>query len=437
MAQVLALAPDEAGRKAARALARPRPWSDLGSTDSLVWGKCQGSAKAPYQVTVDLNEPAFRCTCPSRKFPCKHGVALLLLWADADSKVAELGAAAPFADEWVGERRIRAEQRADRAARQAAGESGLADPEAAARRAEQRQATMTAGLEDFERWLTDLVRQGLAEARRQPYRYWDAAAARLVDAQLPALADRVRGAAGLAQGGGDWAERLLAELGRWFLAVRAWPRRAALPPAVAADLETFLGASRRKEDVEAAGGVRDRWHVVGVRLGEDERIRSQRTWLIGEDTGEFVVLLDFAAAGAVLQVPGVVGSIVDATVARYPGHPPVRGLFTGDQLVVGTGRSLPHAADVATALDRAATWLASNPWLGRVPVALRSATAVIDDGDLWVVDDTGRGLQADGETDPWLLLALTGGHPTEVFGELQGGRLHVTTVAVEGALVGL
>jgi uncharacterized Zn finger protein len=27
-------------------------------------------------VSVDLSGPAFRCTCPSRKFPCKHGLAL-------------------------------------------------------------------------------------------------------------------------------------------------------------------------------------------------------------------------------------------------------------------------------------------------------------------------------------------------------------------------
>jgi len=28
-----------------------------------------------------LSEPAFKCSCPSRKFPCKHGLGLLLLYA--------------------------------------------------------------------------------------------------------------------------------------------------------------------------------------------------------------------------------------------------------------------------------------------------------------------------------------------------------------------
>ena len=49
---MLALAPDDSSRKAARGLAKPGPWSELGSTDALVWGKCQGSGKTPYQVIV-------------------------------------------------------------------------------------------------------------------------------------------------------------------------------------------------------------------------------------------------------------------------------------------------------------------------------------------------------------------------------------------------
>ena len=80
--QVLALAPDPASAKAGRALATPRPWSGLGQDERAVWGLCQGSGKKPYQTQVELPEPAFKCSCPSRKFPCKHALALLLLFAE-------------------------------------------------------------------------------------------------------------------------------------------------------------------------------------------------------------------------------------------------------------------------------------------------------------------------------------------------------------------
>ncbi|GAB2982374.1 hypothetical protein GCM10017788_37680 [Amycolatopsis acidiphila] len=57
---------------------RPR-WSDLGSIESLVWSKWQGGARSPYQVSVNLIGPSFRCPYPSRKFPGKQGLALLPL----------------------------------------------------------------------------------------------------------------------------------------------------------------------------------------------------------------------------------------------------------------------------------------------------------------------------------------------------------------------
>ncbi|HEY6892487.1 MAG TPA: SWIM zinc finger family protein, partial [Solirubrobacter sp.] len=75
------LAPDPASVAAARKLARSGPWSSVGYDERAVWGLCKGSGARPYQASVDLAGPAFKCSCPSRKFPCKHALALLLLWA--------------------------------------------------------------------------------------------------------------------------------------------------------------------------------------------------------------------------------------------------------------------------------------------------------------------------------------------------------------------
>ena len=100
-AQVVKLAPDDSSVSAARRLTNPAVWSDTGSTEILVWGKCQGSGKTPYQVSVDLAGPTFRCSCPSRKFPCKHALALLLLWVRGNGAVADAEQAAEFAREWA------------------------------------------------------------------------------------------------------------------------------------------------------------------------------------------------------------------------------------------------------------------------------------------------------------------------------------------------
>ncbi|MFP5317997.1 MAG: SWIM zinc finger family protein [Acidimicrobiia bacterium] len=439
--QVLKLAPDAGSVRAARALATPRRWSDLGSNDSLVWGRCQGSAREPYQVTVDLMlgsghagraDPAFRCTCPSRKFPCKHGLALLLLWAGGNGSVSD-AAVADFAAAWSSERIERA---AKAEARRQARVESPPDPEAQARRLAERRSLMSAGLDDFERWLFDMVRQGLAAARRQPFAYWDNAAARLVDAQVPGLADRVRFMAGDVHSRPDWADHLLAEAGRWWLAVRAWRRWDDLPEEVAGDLRTVLGWSRRTDEVLDGVRVADRWHVVGLRQDEDERLLSQRTWLRGERTGRMVQVLDFAAAGGTLAVAQVLGSIVEAELALYPGSPPPRARFTGDERVVGTAPGLAGATTVEAALDQAAAYLAANPWHHRVPMLLGQVAAVAGPAPK-VVDAGGDSLPVAAEPRLWSLLALSGGAAADVFGEWYGDRLHLSSAVVDGALVAL
>jgi hypothetical protein len=435
--QVVDLAPDARSVAAARRLTSPRPWSQLGCTSSLVWGKCQGGAKQPYQVTVDLSEPAFRCTCPSRKLPCKHGLALLLLWVEHGDAVDEVGTAADFAGEWA-ERRTAAADR--QRARQPA---EVADPVAQAQREAKRTETMTAGFEELQRWMADLVRQGLAAARRQPYGFWDAMAARLVDAQLPGLADRVRAMGGAVQTRKDWADHLLAECGRWQLAARAWDRRDTLSPELLGDLRAFIGWPRRADEVAAFPTLADRWVVAGVRQGEDDRIVSQRTWLWGQQSGRWVVVLDFATSAAALRVAHIVGSVVDDALTLYPGSDPVRAAFSGDQQVVASGAA-PRTGSVPAAVDALATALAANPWRDHLPVALGDVVLAEDAGRWWLQDATGeggrqaaggRGTQGDSGrlpvapgSDPWLPLAISGGHPTTVVAEWEDGMLHPMTV---------
>ena len=78
---VRALAPDASVLKSGQSLANPRHWTSLGRSERGAWGRCQGSGKEPYSVMVDVDGAAAKCTCPSRKFPCKHGIGLMLLAA--------------------------------------------------------------------------------------------------------------------------------------------------------------------------------------------------------------------------------------------------------------------------------------------------------------------------------------------------------------------
>ena len=452
--QVAALAPDASSVAAARRLARAGPWSDTGSTDTLVWGKCQGSGKTPYHVSVDLTGPAFRCTCPSRKLPCKHGLALLMLWVEGSGSVQDAAEAAGFALEWAAERAARA---ASSSAAGAARTGRAPDPTAQAKRLEERLALMTAGMEDFARWLGDLARGGTASVRSQPFSWWDTTAARLVDAQLPGLADQVRSMASDVTTRSDWPDHLLAAMGRWWTVTRAWSQREAADDDATGDLRTVIGWSVSTASVRQRDSVTDRWTVLGAHRTDDGRLQQQRTWLHGQASGEVVQVLDFAAGGQILPMARVVGSVLDASLARYPGKAVQRALFVDEPVVSDATGRLPDGDSIDAAHAKAAATWAVNPWAWRVPVVLGGVRAtVVGDGEgagragdrrrpgisavpvsAAVVDEAGDALRLTEDSPVWSLLALTGGHPTDVFAELEGRRARPLSAVVQGELVAL
>ncbi|HWG44440.1 MAG TPA: SWIM zinc finger family protein [Gemmataceae bacterium] len=84
-------APDNDSVQTARGLLKKNSFQDLGISADQTWllGRCKGSGKEPYQVSVDLADPSSptcRCNCPSRKFPCKHGLGLMLLYLASPDK---------------------------------------------------------------------------------------------------------------------------------------------------------------------------------------------------------------------------------------------------------------------------------------------------------------------------------------------------------------
>lgn len=422
--RVIAAAPDQASVAAARKLAHPGPWSDTGSTDVLVWGKCQGSGKTPYQVSIDIVAPAYRCTCPSRKFPCKHALALLLLWARGEA--AEAGAeTSDFAAQWAGERTKRAAAQERRA-------GGTPDPAAQAKRLSERLALMDSGMADFARWLTDLVRTGLAAARTQPYSWWDGTAARLVDAQLPGLAEQVRAMGSDVHARVDWADHLLLRAGRWWAVTKAWARRGELDPAELADLRATIGWAMASAEVEEAESLPGPWLVLGAHRSDDGRLQQQRTWLRGPE-GEVVVVLDFAAQGQTLAVPQLAGALLDVTVARYPGSAPRRALFAGPVLPRGAQASLGDGGGIADALEAESAAVARSPWRDRHPVLL-GGVRVSPGNPGWLRDQAGDALPILGDSLA-SLLALTGGHPVDIFGELEEGRVRPLSLVVDGEVV--
>ncbi len=419
--QILGLAPDASSASAARGLASARKWVALGRDERAAWGECQGSGKDPYRTQIDLNEPAFRCSCPSRKFPCKHGLGLFLLLTDAPAAF-ERTAPPAWVAEWLAKRDQSMRQRA------AAPDAEPSDPDSqpkhvsgASRSAAAREAKVAAGVAELGRWLRDLVRQGLAEAPSRPSSFWAAMAARMVDAQAPGLARMVRELAGVAATGEGWQARMLERIARIHLLLEGYGRIAALPAAVQADIRTAIGWTQPQDELQAGVGLRDRWLVLGQRVEEEDHLRTQRTWLWGTACARPALLLSFAMFNQPLDHSLSPGTAIDAELVYFPGSYPLRALVQRRHGPPTAFERLPGFPDLMAATGAYAAALAQLPWIERFPLTLHQVIPARA-GERWLLRDREDRIAplASSFEQGWRLLALSGGRPLTLFGEWNG-----------------
>lgn len=55
----------------------------IADDQTVLFGECKGSGSSNYITSADFinpKNPVFRCTCPSRQFPCKHSIGLLFAY---------------------------------------------------------------------------------------------------------------------------------------------------------------------------------------------------------------------------------------------------------------------------------------------------------------------------------------------------------------------
>lgn len=420
--EVLRLSPDEASAKAAKGLVIPGKWTCLEFNDEAVWGECKGSGAKPYQVQADKAGPAFRCSCPSRKFPCKHGLALLLLQAQSPNSFSQ--ATPPgWVSDWLSSRKQRAEKQDLKKADISEKPEPVADPQAAAKRESVRQARMLAGLGDLERWLADRLRQGLAQLPAQP-EIWDGMATRMVDAQLPGVAFRLRRIGGWVGKTDDWPARVLGGMGQLGLLIEAFRRLDALPPSVQADVSVALGTPMERDDVLASGErLADDWRVLGQSLDEENRLWVRRVWLQGMLSGRRAMLLDYAHGTPRFEQAYLPATCLRMTLVFFPGNSPLRALVVdGAKPLPDLPSPVPTGLDAA--LDAMSRAVAANPWQWPQPLLLGDGVPCKDQSGWCLQTADRRRLRLNiREDDGWRLLAQSGGAPLPVFGEWDGRAL--------------
>ena len=314
------VAPDQAALAAASKIKRTA-WAALGKDEGrqLAWGECSGSGSAPYRISLDMNDLAAKCTCPSRKFPCKHALGMMLVALDEPQALAPTPAPEWVLD-WLSRRRPSASARPPGAEASAARpnvslerasepeEPGPTDEKAEARAAAQRERvrakreeSVLAGLDELDRWIGDEIDAGLAAFPQRAPQRCRIAAQRLVDAKAPALATRLDAlpAELLGLPEDERGRHAIEVLGSLHLLAEAYRRQERLPASLRSDVRRLVGWTVERQellDEPSALRVTAPWLVAAVHSEvQPDRLRRIETWLMRGDEGDpgFAVLIDF------------------------------------------------------------------------------------------------------------------------------------------------
>lgn len=417
--QILQLAPDDASAKAGQQLANTAKWVSASQHSIALWGDCQGSGKTPYKTVIDLSNIAFKCTCPSRKFPCKHGLGLMLLYAQRPDVFNKENDLPPHVSEWLGKRREKEVPKDQK-------EEKPVDEEAKAKRVAAREKKVASGIDELQFWIKDVIRSGIMSVPQDAYNFSKNITARMVDAQAGGLAAQLRQIDKIDFYKDGWQRQLTRRLSGIYLISEAYNNLAQMPPDVATELRTLIGWSTPKEEVLQRDVIADTWVVLSAVVTEDDNISTSRTWLYGMATGRFAVLLDFYAGGQLPQQVLFPGMHIKASVCYYPGSSQMRCLIKEHEVLPAHGIAIHEPRTALTVHDRLGTQLSQAPFTEQLPFLLAEARIIYASGKWHLKDELQEGLVlSNTEDECWRMLAFTKGRAAACFGIYEHERFYI------------
>lgn len=435
-------APDPSSLAAAGALAVFGFWQNLGHNDDVLWGECKGSGARPYQAKASLVDLTTSCSCPSRKIPCKHCLALMMLHTENIDMFPKADPP-PWVAEWLNkraERLTRKEEKAQSAEQspELQAKATAAREKAKAKRASDRIDKLAAAISDIDRWLCDIVAEGIGSLPSRPFKYWAGFAARMNDHSAPGLAREFHIMANIASSGEGWYERLFDRLARLRLITRTFEARERLTPLEFADFMAMAGITPRRPDLINEPATADRWHVIGqITVGTEEtdaQLISQRIYLFGQKTRTIAQLIDFAMPNTMFGIQLSTGQAFEGELIPYPSALPLRHIIKEQQPPTPTADARPVGTfSLARLHDEWSGRLAAVPWSETMPAILSGVRIAHRQPTRAAILSCPCGghlplsFPPDAVTS---LLAATGGHPFDAFGEWDGREFRLLSYAL-------
>jgi hypothetical protein len=416
--QVEQLSPDASSLKAGKDLANLAKWVTLGISDRALWGEVQGSGKNPYQTQVDGNSTAFKCSCPSRKFPCKHGLGLLFLFAENAANLKQTNDEPAWVKEWIDKRQEKAEKAPPSVAEEKTDDSDEKKAKQKAKTQDDRLANAQAGAAELELWLKDLVRNGFLSIPDKGTAYFERTAARMVDAKASGLGNLVKGFNKVNYyNGTTWQSDVLEQAAKTFLTLEGFKNLEKLPPSVSDDIRSLVGWSAKQKELledENAESLTDEWLTLARITEREDDLTIQRHYLLGLQSLRFAMILDFAYKNLAMPTLLMPATATKATLVFQPSNALLRRAFIKNQGA--------NTTKITTEFKPLANWIAAQhdigqhlqkfPWADDIVQVVADLTLATD-GSAWFLRDTEGGIlklnPQFSEEKIWQLLAVSGG----------------------------
>lgn len=407
--QILGLAPDQFTLRASQGIAHRQKWMALHQDGATLWGIFPNGKHKDGQTAVFLPSLSLTCSCNSRKFPCRHELALLQLWQQQSSLFTSLPPVKQLAA-WAKREQKKHNQTTNKSNRFVHKQSPA-----------QRLAQLQSGLHELELWLTDIVRHGLASLPERPKTYWETMANRLIDAQATALAQQIRQLAKISPSQPNWPESTLKQMGRLTLIIQGFHHYDQLPAETQADLQTAVGWLPHPTSKQAVQA--DNWLVLGKSQDQIGKQHQTSSWLWGEKCQKAAQLIQINQPAKPEGMGRLTGSVLQGSLQFSPSNWPLLAVpQSGFQQIqhafMPTGFSTIQEAAKTVSQAKAV-----NPWLGHFPMLLHNVLPIQEQPTWQLADKAGSRLPLpDKYSKIWQLEALAGGTPSLTLFGIWNGR---------------
>lgn len=290
--QVVSLAPDPASAKAAEKIYNKTSWQVYRS-ERGVWSALQGSGKSPYLTQLDLNDTAFKCTCPSRKFPCKHSLALAIYLAHYELDSIAMEEEPVWVSEWLNKRATKQNKTESPPTKQTKVKKDETTQE--------RYQNALQGITFLQTWLEDSMKQGILNFPNKDEAAWEKITKIFIDRKIGGVNRYINALAAIAYDSSTWQEQVLHLFSKLHILVHYVKKYPTYPKEMQKEIEQVLSWSHTKQEIfddPQTEVIDDIWVIIKVQTTVLERLTTRKVYLYGLKSDQWVYLLDHAYGGS-------------------------------------------------------------------------------------------------------------------------------------------